>query len=142
MDVIRAAMEHKNIVYQLLCELENGKPNLKLFEETYSNNLSDDSIYYLLAINENVAVGFASLHIQYLLHHVGKVGEFQEIIVSKNYRGKSIGEILFKNLRRIALENGCILMEVCCNQNRVQSHEFYLKQGMKNSHYKFTMSLS
>jgi len=72
---------------------------------------------------------------------VSKVAEIQEIVVSKYYQGQGIGKMLFNRLKEIAVENKCVLLEVCCNQIREKSHEFYLKQNMKNSHYKFTLNL-
>jgi (aminoalkyl)phosphonate N-acetyltransferase len=76
-----------------------------------------------------------------LLHHVSKIAEIQEFIVAKEYQGEGIGTKLFEIANKIALDNNCTQIEVCCNQKRKRSHEFYLKLGMKNSHYKFCLPI-
>lgn len=99
------------------------------------------TFFYYLAIQDDIVFGFATVHFQYLLHHMGKVAELQELVVLSSKQGLGIGSLLFEKIKEIAIENECILLEVCCNQIREFSHKFYLKQGMKNSHYKFTMPL-
>ncbi len=138
---INATIENSEDVYHLLCELEHIELDKASFEEIFRKNVINPDIHYLLAMDNQNIIGFASLHIQSLLHHVSKVAEIQEIVVSKHYQGQGVGQILFNRLKEIAIENECALLEVCCNQIREKSHEFYLKQNMKNSHYKFTLSL-
>ena len=59
-------------------------------------------------------------------------------IISKERQGLGVGTMLFDELVKIARTNDCMQLEVCCNLSRKISHDFYLKQGMKKSHYKFT----
>ena len=142
MEIIRASVENKNAVYALLCELENKKIDRAQFETSFLRNMTNKDIFYLLAVENDVVVGFASIHVQLLLHHAGPVGEIQEIIVNKKYRGQNVGKMLYHSLKEIAEENSCVLLEVCCNQSRIESHPFYLSQGMQNTHYKFTLPLT
>lgn len=37
---------------------------------------------------------------------------------------------------------GCIQIEVACNQLRKDTHRFYLREGMHNFHYKFSLNLT
>ncbi len=141
MQYVVAEKENLPDVYRLVCELEHAELDRAAFEKVYEGNLANPDIYYLLAMDDQVVAGFASLHIQCLLHHIGRVGEVQELIVSKHYQGQGIGRELFDKLKETAAANGCVLLEVCCNQSRKESHKFYLKQNMKNSHYKFTSDL-
>ena len=141
MEIIYATEKYKNDVYTLLCELEHTELNKTQVESLFLQNIKRKDIFYLLAVEADIVLGFASLHIQSLLHHVGAVGEIQELIVNSKYRGKGVGTALYNNLKQIAIDNQCILLEICCNQLRKESHLFYSKQGMKNSHYKFTLSL-
>lgn len=141
MQCLYATIENSQDVYYLLCELEHTELDKALFEEIFRKNIVNPDIHYLLVIDNQNIIGFASLHIQYLLHHASKVAEIQEIVVSKYYQGQGVGKMLFNHLKEIAVKNKCVLLEVCCNQIRKKSHEFYLKQNMKNSHYKFTLNL-
>lgn len=141
MECINATMKNCKDIYYLLCELEHIELDKTSFEEIFRKNVVNPDIHYLLAMDNQNIIGFASLHIQHLLHHVAKVAEIQEIVVGKYYQGQGTGQMLFNRLKEIATENECALLEVCCNQIREKSHEFYLKQNMKNSHYKFTLNL-
>ena len=141
MEIIYADEKHINGIYALLCALEGEEIDKARFETVYLNNLENRDIYYLVAVENGAVAGFASLHIQQLLHHGGAVGEIQEIVVASEYRGQGMGSELYKSIKQIAVEQNCVLLEVCCNKIRTESHNFYLKQGMQGTHYKFTMWL-
>ena len=141
MEIIEARIDHLEDVYKLLCELENETLDKSKFTQIYRDNMYNSNIHYFLAIDELNVVGFASLHLQKLLHHCAQVGEIQEIIISKNQQGKGTGTALFNKLKETAIRYNCLLLEVCCNVLREKSHNFYLKQDMKKSHYKFTYQL-
>ena len=142
MKIVEARDKDFEDVYQLICELENTIVDKQSLLKVYTHNLTSNDIHYVLAVEDSRVIGFASLHIQQLLHHAAKIGELQEIIVCKEKQGVGIGRILFEAIKEIAVNNQCMQLEICCNQTRKLSHEFYLKQGAKNSHYKFTMPIS
>lgn len=138
MEKIRQASKADLIeVFTLICDLENTKVDFSKFEKIYYNNLSNTNIYYYVYEMNKKIVGFISLHIQELLHHSAKIGEIQELIVLESVRGKGIGTKLFEKVKEIGRDTDCLQIEVCCNQSRIYSHEFYLDQGMTNNHYKF-----
>lgn len=141
MDIINAKLKHLNEVYDLICELEGEKMCKESFSTTYKTNLDTPNVFYRLVIDNEEVVGFASLHIQSLLHHGNRIGELQEIIIKHEKQGCGFGTLLFDDIKQKAEENGCIQLEVCCNQNRKASHMFYEKQCMNNSHYKFTIKM-
>lgn len=130
-------------IFALVCELESTTLDLEDFSSVYLDNLEDKNIHYIVAENRNKEiVGFISLHIQKLLHHVGKIGKIQELIISAKERGRGVGKELLKQAKGIALDSGCIQLEVCCNRKRKESHEFYMSQEFKKTHYKFTDKIS
>ena len=141
MEIIRATEEHVGAVYDLVSELQSEKMEEELFAQMYSRNLADKDIIYLLAMEGESIVGFASLHIQYLLHHCARIGEIQEIVVTESRRGTGVGATLLEATRNCARQNDCTQMEVCCNRTRERSHRFYLRYGMKQSHYKFVRTI-
>ena len=98
-------------------------------------------IFYLVYEEKDEVLGFISVHIQRLLHHISNIAEIHELIVDEKVRGRGIGSQLFEKAKYIARKNGCIQLEVCCNQRRKESHKFYEGQGMKNSHYKFCLEI-
>lgn len=128
-------------IYQLLIHLEQHEISKEKFEQVFAKNMADNSIFYFVEEFGNQIIGFISLHIQYLLHHAGKVGEIQELVVRENWEGKGTGKKLFNAVKEIALQEQCVNLEVTCNQKRTRTHLFYEKQGMKKSHFKFVMEL-
>lgn len=141
MIIREATLDDIEKVYRLLCELENEELPIKSFQEVFIENFKSSSVNYFVCENEDSIIAFASLHIQYLLHHCSKVAEIQELVVMEKYKGKGIGKKLFYQMVKQAQENNCSLLEVCCNQKRKQSHGFYEHCGMLKSHYKFTYRL-
>jgi PhnO protein len=96
----------------------------------------------MLAADKSDIIGFASLHIQKLLHHCAKTGEIQEIIISGKYQESGAGAELFNQMVKIAAANNCMYLEVCAKKVRDETHEFYINQGMEQSHFKFVLDLA
>lgn len=128
-------------VYALLCELEGIHMDEARVAEIYRENLNNSDVRCFVAEEEARVVGYAGLHMQRLLHHAARIGELQEIIVEEGQRSSGTGSMLFAAVRRAAAEAGCAQLEVCCNLLRARSHDFYERQGMRRSHYKFTLPL-
>ena len=141
MQIEEATLEHIDDVYKIICELEKRPIDKEQFRTIYEDNLKDNNVYYLIALDDSKVIGFASLHIGKLLHHSSRVGEIQEIVVTRNYQGRGIGTALYISLKNIARKNNCSQLEVCCNLKRKKTHDFYLKQGMRQTHYKFVAKL-
>lgn len=141
MKITNARPEHFPQIYSLICELEEASLDRSKLEAVYLRNLADPGIHYLIALENGEAAGFASVHVQYLLHHGGKIAELQEIVVARERRGQGLGGRLFSEVEKTARAAGCLQLEVCCNRKRTDSHRFYERQGMAASHFKFTEML-
>ncbi|HML49112.1 MAG TPA: GNAT family N-acetyltransferase [Clostridia bacterium] len=140
-NIRRAAAEDAGTLHRFIEALEGAAIDRWRFDELYFENLRSEDIVYLLALEAGEPVGFASLHVQRLLHHAAKIAEIQEIYVDPAYRKLGIGRALFQAARQEAEGRGCAQLEVCCNQVRKGSHVFYERQGMRNTHYKFTLPM-
>jgi len=136
-----AAPTDEKEIYKLVCLLEETEIPFSPFSYIFSKNLNDSSVCYFISEEKNVITGFISLHIQHLLHHWGKVAEIQELSVFPEFRNKGTGKLLLEKAIKTATENNCELIELAASQRRIKAHEFYLKNGFKNSHFKFTMTL-
>lgn len=141
MEIINARPEHFPQIYSLICELEEAPLDRTKLEAVYLQNLADPNIHYRVALENGEVVGFASVHVQHLLHHGGKIAELQEIVVAESRRGQGLGNLLFSEAEKTARAAGCLQLEVCCNRKRTDSHRFYERQGMAASHFKFTEAL-
>ena len=85
--------------------------------------------------------GMLNLRFEYQLHHAARIAEIMELVVAAQCRNKGAGKLMLNEACRIAKENGCIQIEVACNQLRKDTHRFYEREGMKNYHYKFSKPL-
>ncbi len=140
-----ARPEDAEVVYRLICELEEGGDESierEPFLAVYRRNMGDPNICYRVAEEDGEVIGFVSLHVQWLLHHCGPVAELQELIVSSAHQGKGLGAQLIDEMREEARRRGCLQIELCCNRKREASNAFYGRRGFQKSHFKHTMKLA
>lgn len=123
-------------IYTFLCDLEEMKLNHTAFRAVFRHNLADNCIRYRVAEHNGQLVGFVSCHIQYLLHHTGKVGEIQELYVRPDSRNQRIGNQLIAYLEDMARREGLVNLEVTTNQKRTDAIGFYEQTGFTLSHQK------
>lgn len=141
MVIRQATINDLNDIYKIICELEETILDKQNFEKVYIKNIEDENIYYLVTVIENRIIAFLSVHIQYLLHHAGKVAEIQDLFVVQEYRNLNIGRILVQESEKWAKEHGANDIEVSSNQRRLQAHKFYERENYIKSHFKFTKQL-
>jgi len=136
---IRPATPHDlQAVYPLLCALANATLSEAAFAETYAHNLAQPMIRYLVAEEDGVVRGFASLHMERLLHHAALVGEIQELIVEPELRSRGIGAELLRAVCAEAGAAGCVHLELSSGFARTRAHAFYERHGWAKDHYSFT----
>lgn len=129
-------------VYEQICDLE-GKVLIKnVFQKKFYLNVSNKNIIYLIATLKNKEiVGFISCHIQELLHHDKRVAEIQELYVNKKYRNQGIGRILVNSAFIKLKRKNCESFEVTAKNKRRNTHKFYSKIGLQQSHLKFVKKI-
>lgn len=82
-----ATPKDEQAVYALICELEKQPLDRQAFGRIYQENLQSEHIRYLICHRQGRVCGFCSLFVQSLLHHAGRIGEVQELIVSPGGAG-------------------------------------------------------
>lgn len=129
-------------IYDLICDMEGKQLPYDVFEGVYLRQLSAENRFYCLIceIDSKVA-GILNLRFEEQLHHASWIAEIMEFVVDPSCRGEGMGARMFEEACRIARDRGCSQIEVACNQLRADTHRFYLRQGMKNCHYKFSLLL-
>ncbi|MGG7663319.1 GNAT family N-acetyltransferase [Dyadobacter sp. BHUBP1] len=132
----RASVADREIIYNMICGLENmvlGRPG---FDAAFDRNLASPNISYFLAELDGKPVGMVSCHIQPLLHHAALVSEIQEMYVEPEYRSRQVGKALIEHVTAFAKGEGAIQMEVTSRATREQAHRFYQREGFEKSHVK------
>jgi len=140
MKIRNAANSDLSAIYDLICNLEQSTFPKSNFEEIFDLNNSNNNIGYFVAHTDGRVVAFGSVYINELLHHCGKVGEIQELVVSPENRGKKVGSSLINEMIRWAQKQGATQVEVTCNLARKDAHEFYQSLGFVHTHKKFVFN--
>lgn len=125
-----------DVIYGFVCELEETILDQIRFRIVFEHNLSNPMTHYLIAEHADEVVGFVSCHVQYLLHHVGKVGEIQELFVRTDYRNQQIGHQLVATLDMLAIQENFVNLEVTTNQKRTDTVRFYERESFSRTHIK------
>ncbi len=97
----------------------------EVFEKINSN--SNHFIY--VAILDGRIVGSTTMIIEPKFIHDGRnVAHIEDVVVSKEYQGKGIGEMLIKSLLYLAKDSGCYKTILDCSD---EVKTFYEKIGFK-----------
>lgn len=136
-----AEINDANLVYPLICQLVGFDFDRNSFEETFENNMKNNSVNYWVIEKENSVIGFVSLHIQKLLHHQKKVAEVQELCIHEKFTGMGFGKLLLDEAIQEAEKQNCEIIELDASNKRVEAHRFYEREGWERSHFKFTRKL-
>lgn len=132
----RASLADREVIYQMICSLENMILDRLGFDAAFNRNMASPNITYFLAEHEGKPIGMVSCHIQPLLHHAALVSEIQEMYVEPEYRSQKVGNVLMEHVTAFAKKEGAIQMEVTSRATREQAHRFYQREGFEKSHVK------
>ena len=99
----------------------------EIFEKINSN--SNHFIY--VAILDGRIVGSTTMIIEpKFIHDGGNVAHIEDVVVSKEYQGKGIGEMLIKSLLDLAKDSDCYKTILDCSD---EVKPFYEKIGFKRT---------
>ncbi|MPR35671.1 GNAT family N-acetyltransferase [Salmonirosea aquatica] len=124
------------VLYTMLCDLENEMLDKEHFVKIFLKNLENQNVSYFIAELDRQSVGMASCHVQLLLHHAAPVGEIQEMYVKPELRSQGIGQRLVEAVKTFSHQRGADQLEVTSNQIRRDTHRFYEREGFIKSHVK------
>ena len=128
-------------VYDLICELESRQLPFPQFSTIFQDQLNSSRYHCIVCERNGHVAGVLNLRFEGQLHHGGWVAEIMEFAVEKAGRGQGIGKELFALACRAAEDFGCEQIEVASNQMRAGAHRFYIREGMENTHFKFSKTL-
>ena len=128
-------------IYDLICEMEEKALPYDHFSRIWEKQIANPDYISLVCEEDGGVIGVLNLRLEEQLHHAQLVAEIMEMAVKAEYRSSGIGKALIRWAYQIAQEKGCLQIEASSNQLRTNAHRFYLREGMKNYHYKFTHKL-
>ncbi len=129
-------------VYSLICDMENRQLPYDRFCEIYERQLADEMYYCLVCELNNQVIGMLNLRFESQLHHTAVIAEIMEFAIHSGCRNRGIGKAMLREACAAAAAFGCTQIEVACNQLRTDTHRFYLREGLRNFHFKFSKALT
>jgi GNAT superfamily N-acetyltransferase len=138
--ILEATTLHAESITQLLIQMgypdsveavaqrieENQRPGYKIF----------------VAEVEQCVVGFISVHTYTYLHAAGLIGRVMTFCVDETTRGSGIGTQLLTYAEHYLANQGCIKVELNCNNRRTETHHFYKQRGYTQTSLHFIKKLS
>lgn len=89
----------------------------------------------ILAVENQKVIGCLQLTIIPGLARLGmKRAQIEGVRVDRNYRGKKVGEQLFKKAISIAASENCGMVQLTTDKQRSDAYRFYEKLGFSASH--------
>ena len=120
-------------------------PDLELDEDgllkVYHRALASATQHLIVGIMKERVVGFCSLSVKNNFWKAGYIGNVDELVVDKDYRGRGIGKKLMRRIEEIVMQNQCTQIELDSSFHRKEAHFFYENIGFKSRAYLFTKPL-
>lgn len=129
------------VIYDLICNMEKKQLPYEEFEKIYLKQLQKEEMYCLIDEEAGKVRAMLNLRFEEQLHHCEKIAEVMEFVVDESCRNQNVGQKMFTEAKKIALEHGCSQIELATNQLRKDAHRFYYREGMHNFHYKLSQRL-
>ena len=100
-------------------------------KEIFEKISSNPNHFVYVAILDGRVVGSTTMLIEpKFIHDGGNVAHIEDVVVSKDYQGKGIGEMLMQSLLNLAKDNNCYKTILDCSD---EVKPFYEKIGFKKT---------
>ena len=137
MKIQKAGKKEFDLIFNLIKELwPNEKFNEINLKKVYFGQLANGKLF-LIAKEDQNAIGLISLSTNYDLQNQGKVGVIDEMIVSEKFRGMGVGKRLLDEISKEAKKRNCLELQLHSNKKRKKTHDFYVKNKFNKSGFFF-----
>ena len=119
---------------ELLNVLAKGTsdPNEIFDSETFSKLISNDRGSLVVAEENQIILGMASISFNLALRYNGEYCQLEELVVDQDARGKNIGGLLIEETLRLAKNRGCKEFGLYLLESTKHNQPFYEKHGFVN----------
>lgn len=138
----RAGAGDFGAVTELLHELGRSRVvDLDACRSVYEQQLAEGAAH-LIALVDDVPVGFCSLHFRSRLNEVSPQAWIPDLIVTSSARRQGVARALLTEADRLAREAGCHGLTLESGHHRAEAHRLYEASGMKNAGFYFTKGVN
>ena len=122
------------MIIPLIEELMDGlEESVNVLQEIWNKNFECDHYVGFVAVINSKIVGYVDIIFFQDIAHGGFLGQIQNLIVAKEYRGQGIGKRLVKKAIDFAKEMGFKELHVWTKFDNVKAISLYEKMGFKRS---------
>jgi glucosamine-phosphate N-acetyltransferase len=112
------------------------------FFDKQLNNVRTKTNHHIRVVEEistSKIVATGSVYIEFkFAYNLGKVGYIDDIVVDIDNRNKGIGHMLLTHLKKLALANGCVYINVIASES---NEKFLLKAGFNKDKNHYSLKL-
>ena len=102
----------------------------KIFNsDTFSKLISNERGSLLIAEENKIILGMASISFNLALRYNGEYCQLEELVVDQNARGKNVGGLLIKKTLKLAKNRGCKEFGLYLLESTKHNQSFYEKYG-------------
>jgi PhnO protein len=144
--VREATSEDWPAVAALLAEL--GRPDVRGLEdedwhgERFAGYLTRPDAVALVAEVDGEVAGFVDLEFRQRLNFRTLQAWIPDLVVAETHRGKGVGAALMARAEELSRERECWSLTLESATWRKDAHRFYLREGLADSAYYFSKSLT
>ncbi len=102
----------------------------KIFDsDTFSNLISNERGSLIIAEDNGIILGMASISFNLALRYNGEYCQLEELVVDQDARGKNVGGLLIEETLRLAKNRGCKEFGLYLLESTKHNQTFYEKYG-------------
>jgi GNAT superfamily N-acetyltransferase len=110
-------------------------------EPVLAELVADPAHLFLVAEEDGQVIGFVNANFRPQLHHLGRVGTIDELVVDEAFRGRRVGERLVEAVLEEARRRGADVVEVMTHERRERARAFYRRCGFEATSIKLVHPL-
>ena len=134
-DITIRELEEKDLFNGFLESMDSLKKASNLDREKANNVFekinSNSNHFVYVAILDGIVVGSTTMIIEpKFIHDGANVAHIEDVVISKEYQGKGIGEMLMQSLLDLAKDSNCYKTILSCSD---EVKPFYEKIGFKRT---------
>lgn len=95
---------------------------------------------FVAELNEKL-IGLITFYILPNIRHGSHRGHIEDVVVSKNMRGKGVGSKLFDSVKKYCKDNNIKVIKLDSGKELIEAHKFYEKNGGKYTEKMFRFDL-
>lgn len=150
MEFRTATLNHLPAIVRLLADDEFGatrenykEPLPKEYYDAFAMIEQQIGNSIIVALDDNKVIGCLQLTIIPGIARLGTIrGQIEGVRIDRDYRGKGVGESLFRYAINEAKIMGCEMIQLTTDKKRKEAHRFYERLGFVASHDGMKLTLS